>query len=426
MQTTPLHAVLEQDWTSDPVSQYLRIRNDSAVICAPLEIEDYGIQTMVDVSPPKWHLAHTSWFFETFLLTPYLQDYTVFHPDYIRLFNSYYEQVGEFHPRPQRGLLSRPTVAQVYRYRDHVDAAMQRLLEQAAHPQRAAILLRTRIGLNHEQQHQELMLTDIKHILASNPLLPTYRDLPLDEGAETALSWSEYPAGLYETGCSGDGFAYDNEYPRHKVYLDAFRLANRPVSNAEYLAFIEDGGYGAPEFWLAEGWQAVRSGQLSHPLYWQQRDGQWWQMTLGGLRPLQPAAPVCHISYFEADAFASWTGKRLPTEAEWEIAAVAKPVTGNLRDQDYLHPRAATGPGMQQLYGDVWEWTRSAYAPYPGYQVPAGALGEYNGKFMCGQYVLRGGSCVTPADHIRATYRNFFYPADQWQFSGLRLAEDLA
>ncbi len=427
MQTTTLHATPKDDQADDLLRHYQQIRQDSETICAPLEIEDYGIQTMADVSPPKWHLAHTSWFFETFLLTPFLPDYSVFHPDFIRLFNSYYEQVGAFHPRPQRGLLSRPTVADVYRYRKHVDDAMQRLLMQHTLAARQDIALRTRIGIHHEQQHQELMLTDIKHILASNPLLPAYRDdLPQADGEAMPLGWIEFDAGLYEIGYSGDGFAFDNEYPRHKVYLESFRLANRAVNNAEYLAFIEDGGYANPAHWLSEGWRAVKSGQITHPLYWRQQDGQWQQMTLGGMRPLHPAEPVCHISYFEADAYASWAGKRLPTEAEWEVAAAAEPVQGNFRDSDRLHPAPARGTGMQQLYGDVWEWTRSAYAPYPGYRTPAGALGEYNGKFMCGQYVLRGGSCVTPANHIRASYRNFFYPVDQWQFSGLRLAEDMA
>ena len=257
-------------------------------------------------------------------------------------------------------------------------------------------------------------------------MLPAYRDdLTQADGNAMPLSWSEFDAGLYEIGSSGDGFAFDNEYPRHKVYLESYRLANRAVTNAEYLAFIEDGGYANPAHWLSEGWQAVKSRRLNHPLYWRQQDGQWQQMTLGGLRPLHPTEPVCHISYFEADAFASWAGKRLPTEAEWEVAAATAPIQGNFRDSDRLHPAPARDASMQQLYGDVWEWTRSAYTPYPGYRSPAGALGEYNGKFMCGQYVLRGGSCVTPANHIRASYRNFFYPADQWQFSGVRLAEDM-
>ncbi len=426
MQEPLLHARMEEHGDNDPALHYRRIRHDSETICRPLEIEDYGIQSMVDVSPPKWHLAHTSWFFETFLLTPLLEGYREFHPAFAVLFNSYYEQVGAFHPRPQRGLLSRPTVAEVYRYRQHVDDAMQQLLARTDHPQRDAILLRTRIGLHHEQQHQELMLTDIKHILGSNPLYPVYRELPETSASLVPLEWTEYPAGLYEIGAGGDDFAFDNEYPRHQEYVEGFRLANRLVSNAEYLEFMEAGGYQQPEFWLSEGWRAVQQGRLDKPLYWQQVDGEWWQMTLGGLRRLDPAEPVCHVSYFEADAYASWAGKRLPTEAEWEVAAAAEPVEGNLRDTDRLHPGAAQGEGMQQLYGDVWEWTRSAYAAYPGYHVPPGALGEYNGKFMCGQYVLRGGSCVTPSDHIRASYRNFFYPADQWQFSGLRLAEDLA
>ena len=407
------------------VERYQAIRAASEILCNPLEIEDYGIQTMPDVSPPKWHLAHTSWFFETFILKPYLKGYHEFHPDYVRLFNSYYEQVGEYHPRPQRGLLSRPTVKDVLAYRTHVNEAMQQLLAQKEHPAWTDIELRTVIGLNHEQQHQELLLTDIKHIFACNPLRPIYQQLPQSSATTASLQWTEQPGGLVEIGAQGDSFAYDNEYPRHKVYLEPFKLASRPISNAEYLTFIEDSGYQRPELWLSEGWKAIKEGRFTKPLYWEERDGEWWHMTLGGMRKLDPDAPVCHVNYFEADAFANWAGKRLPTEAEWESVASVNPVEGNLRDAGFLQPQANGLDGLQQLFGDVWEWTQSAYNPYPGFHAPKGALGEYNGKFMCGQYVLRGGSCVTPADHIRASYRNFFYPADQWQFSGIRLAEDL-
>lgn len=409
------------------VQQYRAVRQASEDLCAPLEIEDYGVQTMVDVSPPKWHLAHTSWFFETFLLAPLLPGYRHYHPDFVRLFNSYYEQVGDYHPRPMRGLLSRPTVKEVFAYRAHVDQAMLVLLElgettASEHTERL-----TRIGLNHEQQHQELMLTDIKHILGSNPLRPAYRQLVRPVVQAGPLHWQEYEGGLVKIGATGDGFFYDNEAPRHKTWLEPFRLASRPVTNREYLEFINDNGYQRPEFWLSEGWSALRQDRFSQPLYWEQRDGDWYEMTLGGLRPLDMEAPVCHVNYFEADAYAAWAGQRLPTEMEWEHVASEQNVAGNLRDNDWLQPVAAAGTGgMQQLYGDVWEWTRSAYNPYPGFTPPAGALGEYNGKFMCGQYVLRGGSCVTPADHIRASYRNFFYPADQWQFSGIRLAGDLS
>lgn len=415
------------DDTPELTRQYLTVRQASEEICAPLEIEDYGIQTMVDVSPPKWHLAHTSWFFETFLLVPSLPGYREYHPDFVRLFNSYYEQVGEYHPRPRRGLLSRPTVKEVYAYRAHVDEAMLSLLAQCPETERARTEHLIRIGLNHEQQHQELLLTDIKHILGTNPLRPAYRELATPGGRAATLRWHDFEGGLVRIGAEGEGFHYDNEAPRHQVWLEPFRLASRAVTNGEYLAFIEDGGYRRPELWLSEGWVALKQGRFRQPLYWEQHDGQWQEMTLGGLRPLDPEAPVCHVNYFEADAYASWAGHRLPTEMEWEHVASGQPVEGNLRDRDRLQPVATpAADGVQQLFGDVWEWTRSAYAPYPGFAPPDGALGEYNGKFMCGQYVLRGGSCVTPADHIRATYRNFFYPADQWQFSGIRLASDLS
>ena len=408
------------------IEGYNTVRATSETLCEPLEIEDYGIQTMPDVSPPKWHLAHTSWFFETFLLKPYLKDYVEYHPDYVRLFNSYYDQVGEYHPRPQRGFLSRPTVKDVLQYRTHVDNAMQRLLAQNDHANWTDIETRTVIGLNHEQQHQELLLTDIKHIFAANPLRPVYRDLPQSTAEAAPLQWLEHAGGLIEIGADVNGFAYDNECPRHKVYLQPYKLASRPVTTAEYLAFIEDAGYDRPELWLSEGWKAIKEGRFNKPLYWELRDAEWWQMTLSGMRVLNPDAPVCHVNYFEADAYANWAGKRLPTEAEWEAVAADTPIEGNLRDAGYLQPQACKGEGMQQLFGDVWEWTQSAYNPYPGFHAPQGALGEYNGKFMCSQYVLRGGSCVTPENHIRPSYRNFFYPADQWQVSGIRLAEDVS
>jgi ergothioneine biosynthesis protein EgtB len=306
-----------------------------------------------------------------------------------------------------------------------VNAAMLQLLHQTDHSDWTDIAARTVIGLNHEQQHQELLLTDIKHIFASNPLRPQYRELAESSAIAAPLQWIEQPGGLMEIGATGGGFAYDNEFPCHKVYLHPFKLASRLVTNAEYLAFMDDAGYDRPELWLSEGWKAIKEGHFSKPLYWERRDGEWWQMTLGGMCRLDPDAPVCHVNYFEADAYANWAGKRLPTEAEWESVASVNPIEGNLRDAGYLQPIASDTDGLQQLFGDVWEWTQSAYNPYPGFHAPKGALGEYNGKFMCGQYVLRGGSCVTPADHIRASYRNFFYPADQWQFSGIRLAEDL-
>jgi len=404
--------------------QFASIRSDSELLCDPLEIEDYGVQTIVDVSPPKWHLAHTSWFFETFLLVPYLNHYCEFHVDFKRLFNSYYEQVGAYHPRPERGFLSRPKVSEVYAYRKHVDAAMQTLLSQADHAQRDDIVRLTRIGLNHEQQHQELLLTDIKHILGRNPLRPVYKKLPQRQDKAPPLQWQAFAGGLTEIGHDGNGFGYDNEQPRHRVYLEPFNIASRLVTNREYAEFIEDGAYQRAELWLSEGWGAIKAGKFARPMYWERQQDGWGQMTLGGLRALDMEAPVCHVNYYEACAYAEWAGKRLPTESEWETAAASVVPTGNLRDSGYLQPMAAAQSGLQQMFGDVWEWTQTAYAAYPGFHAPEGALGEYNGKFMCGQYVLKGGSCVTPADHIRASYRNFFYPADQWQFSGIRLAEN--
>lgn len=408
---------------ADLIAQHQAVRHLSAALCQPLEIEDYGVQAMADVSPPKWHLAHTTWFFETFLLRPYLEGYAEFHPGYGYLFNSYYEAVGDRHPRPQRGLLSRPTVAEVYQYRAHVDRAMERLLRQADHP---AVAELTTLGLHHEQQHQELLLTDLKYNLALNPLRPAYRQdvAPAKSISPTPLEFVGFPGGLYDLGHQAPGFAFDNESPAHRVYLQDFALANRPVTNGEYLEFIADQGYQTAAHWLAEGWAMVQSEIWQAPLYWQQRDGDWWVFTLGGMKPVNPAEPVCHISYFEADAFAQWRGDRLPTEAEWEVAASGVAIQGNLLAADHLHPQPASGnQKLQQLYGDVWEWTQSAYLPYPGFRPAPGAVGEYNGKFMCNQMVLRGGSCVTPPGHIRPSYRNFFPPSARWQFSGLRLAK---
>jgi len=405
-----------------------RVRADSERICAPLEIEDYGIQTMADVSPPKWHLAHTSWFFETFLLKPYLGGYREFHPLYAHLFNSYYETAGTYHPRPERGLLARPTVEQVYAYRAHIDEHMLRLLTQSEAGDAQAVAYRATLGMHHEQQHQELLLTDIKHIFAYNPLRPAYMPeaLPVSvDASDPPLHFIGVEGGVKQIGSEGAGFAYDNETPCHRVYVDDFRLGSRLITNGEYRAFIEDGGYSQPQWWLSDAWKTVQVQQWQAPLYWEPRDGEWWQMTLRGMSRVDDDAPVCHVSYYEADAFARWAGKRLPTEAEWEIVAAQLPVTGNLRERGALAPqRAQNEQRWQQIYGDVWEWTQSPYAAYPGYRPLEGTLGEYNGKFMSSQMVLRGGSCVTPPDHIRATYRNFFYPGDRWQFSGIRLAED--
>ncbi|MCG6869646.1 MAG: ergothioneine biosynthesis protein EgtB [Gammaproteobacteria bacterium] len=407
---------------------YRRIRQASETLAAPLEIEDYVIQATLEASPPKWHLAHVSWFFETFLLSPFLKGYQVFHPDFRYIFNSYYDQIsGGYFPRPQRGLLSRPTVAEVYRYRQYVDGHMEKLIRTVSDKDWPQVNDRLRIGVNHEQQHQELLLTDIKFNLAFNPLRPAYRsDLPASEPRNVPdTQWMPFDGGQATIGFSGDGFAFDNEVPGHKVTLGDYRLSSRPVTNAGYQEFIEDGGYGNPALWLADGWRIVRTEDWTAPLYWERRDGVWVTMTLGGPRPVAATEPVVHVSYYEADAYATWAGRRLPTEAEWENAAGTVPVKGNFVESGYLHPLPAAGEGeLLQMYGDVWEWTQSAYLPYPGYAPPDGALGEYNGKFMCGQMVMRGGSCATPTDHIRPSYRNFFYPRDRWQFKGFRLAED--
>ncbi|MBV9583860.1 MAG: ergothioneine biosynthesis protein EgtB [Alphaproteobacteria bacterium] len=384
---------------------------------------------MPDVSPTKWHLAHTSWFFETFLLGPLDPAYRAFDPAFAYLFNSYYEAVGPRHPRPQRGLLSRPTADAVAAYRDHVTAAMLRLIETASEAvwQKAAALIE--LGLNHEQQHQELILMDIKHVFSVNPLLPAYQaPRPHAVTREPPQpAWVEFPGGLEEIGHKDPRFAFDNEGPRHKVWLEPFRLAARPVSCGEYLDFIAADGYRRPEFWLSEGWATVQQQGWQAPLYWRCTDREWRVFTLSGERPLDPTEPVVHVSFYEADAFARWAGKRLPTEAEWEVAAREVPIAGNLMDSGHLHPcpDATDAPGLRQMIGDVWEWTASPYVAYPRFRAAAGAVGEYNGKFMSNQMVLRGGAAVTPADHIRITYRNFFPPSARWAFSGLRLAEDL-
>lgn len=406
---------------------YLNVRQQSEALCAPLTREDYVIQTAPEASPAKWHLAHASWFFETFLLKVYLSGYAEFHPRFGYLFNSYYEQIGKFHPRQERGFLSRPGVDDILRYRAYVDEHMLTLLQRAGDDVWPALQQRLEIGLNHEQQHQELLLTDIKLNFSANPLRPAYRDdLPeTSPAAAPPLHWIALPGGIHEIGHQGSGFAYDNEKPRHRVYLNAFRLASRPVTNGEFLAFMQDGGYDNPAFWLSDGWATSRRLHWSSPQYWESQDGTWRHFTLGGMRPLNLEEPVCHVSYYEADAYAAWAGKRLPTEAEWEIAARGLAVAGNLRDSGRLHPAPALpGDGLLQMYGDVWEHTASPYQAYPGFRLTAGAIGEYNGKFMCNQMVLRGGACVTAADHVRASYRNFFYPHDRWQFQGIRLAED--
>jgi ergothioneine biosynthesis protein EgtB len=407
---------------ADLKDRYRRVRQQSLYLCESLQTEDFVAQSMPDVSPTKWHLAHTSWFFENFLLVPHLSGYRQFDERFDYLFNSYYYTVGQMHLRTQRGLLTRPTVAEVCAYREHVDAQMDRLLDGAAGTRLDHLLT---LGLNHEQQHQELMLTDIKHVLSVNPLQPAYRDdLATPAGVAGPLDWHGFPEGVHEIGTGGDsGFCFDNETPRHRIFLRPFALASRPVTNAEYREFIEDGGYRDVAGWLSDGWAWIRREQIDRPLYWSADLES--EFTLGGFRAIDPHAPVSHLSFYEADAYARRAGHRLPTEAEWEIAAAGQEVGGNLADTELLHPApAATDSGLRQMYGDVWEWTASPYASYPGFQPLAGSLGEYNGKFMCNQMVLRGGSCATPADHIRATYRNFFYPESRWQFSGLRLAKD--
>ena len=407
-------------------SRFNRIRAASLAICEPLAIEDYVAQSMPDASPLKWHLAHTSWFFEQFLLKPHLRNYRVFHPDFDYLFNSYYQALGPMHQRPQRGLLTRPTVAEVLQFREHVDEHMHTLLCRQSDAERLDTLLD--LGLNHEQRHQELMLTDLKHLFSCNPLLPAYRPARTQaaNSRNEALQFIAFDGGVGEIGASGGHFCFDNETPQHRALVEPFALADRLVTNAQYLEFIREDGYRRADFWLSDGWSTLTREGWMRPLYWSESlDAEF---TLAGMQPLHPAAPVCHLSYYEADAFARWASARLPTEAEWELAAKGMSVSGNLLGEartSALHPVPAPGnPGLQQMFGDAWEWTASAYAAYPGYRPPAGALGEYNGKFMCSQLVLRGGSCATAMDHIRATYRNFFYPHMRWQFMGVRLARD--
>ena len=411
----------------DAVGCYLTVRAATEALARPLSAEDCCVQSMPDASPAKWHLAHTSWFFETFILERCESDFVAFDAAFRVLFNSYYQGVGRQHPRPQRGLLTRPSLATVLAYRADVDARMLRLLQQDGLPEPIWTLLE--LGLQHEQQHQELLLTDIKHLLWCNPLWPAYRDAPAVADSEAAApsDWQPFEGGLVQTGHAGAGFAFDNELPRHSVFLQPYALATRPVMNAEYLAFMADGGYANPAHWLAEGWDWCRSQQITHPLYWREEEGAWSEFTLWGGQPLAPHQPVVHLSYYEADAYARWAGARLPSEAEWEIVAAHhdRARDGAFSDDQAFHPRpAASGPGLAQMLGDVWEWTASAYAPYPGFRPLEGAFGEYNGKFMVSQLVLRGGSCVTPRDHVRVTYRNFFPPGAQWQFSGIRLARD--
>lgn len=418
------------NWARELSANYSAVRGRSVEICEPLATEDYVIQPMADASPPKWHLAHVTWFFETFILKPFVAGYQSFNADFEFLFNSYYNGVGAQFPRPERGRLSRPTVAEVMAYRQHVDRAMDQLVNSELG---GDLLFRTILGLNHEQQHQELLLTDLKYNLGNNPIYPAYLEnsVSSDVVEVPGLRFEDFEGGIREMGVAqlapGE-FAFDNESPRHQVLIRDFALADRLVTNGEYLTFMEDHGYERPELWLSDAWSRIndRTAGFRKPLYWRNRDGVWHEYALrGGLQPLDMAAPVCHVSGYEADAYARWAGCRLPTEPEWEVAAQSRPQEGNFYEAGTLRPLPAkSDKSLRQMFGDVWEWTSSSYGPYPGFKPFDGQLGEYNGKFMANQLVLRGGSCATSQAHIRPSYRNFFYPADRWQFSGIRLARD--
>jgi ergothioneine biosynthesis protein EgtB len=427
------------------LARFHRVRNFTNSLCSGLEPEDYVVQSMPDVSPTKWHLAHTTWFFETFILKRFLAGYRAEIPQYAYLFNSYYNAAGDMHRRDLRGLISRPTVGETQRYRASIDLHIDQLLSNADEKLAYEIEPLVILGIHHEQQHQELLITDIKHVFAQNPLHPVFRNVALASSQSLGrmpsphVRFIDFEEAIVEIGHDGRGFAYDNESPRHRALVPTFSLAPRPVTNGEYIKFIEDGGYTRPEFWLSFGWMTVNEQRWKAPLYWTKRDGTWWYFTLSGFRPIDESEPVTHVSYFEADAYANWAGRRLPTEFEWERAALECPVEGNFVESELFHPvawhrhpaddngleaHATRDSALHQMFGDVWEWTRSAYSPYPGYRAAPGALGEYNGKFMCNQYVLRGGSCATSRTHIRRTYRNFFQTEKRWQFTGIRLARD--
>ena len=419
-QSFELYESQEEPIGNPLASKYQQVRRTSIEIAQPFSAEDQMLQSMPDASPMKWHLAHTTWFFETFILSADISGYKPFDPRFKHLFNSYYKQLGSHPYRGSRGLMSRPSLDEVHAYRKRVDDAMAKYLERPSSEAAALIEL----GLNHEQQHQELMVTDIKHALWSMPLRPeAAKNLRMSSSAPE-IEWSEFEGGIHSVGHSGDGFAFDNECPRHEVLLQPFQIASRQVTNAEYLEFMQNNGYRRPELWLSDGWDAICAHGWNAPLYWEQKDGEWLEFSFAGMSPVDPGAPVCHVSFYEADAFARWRGARLPREEEWEVAAVkfgaARP--GEFLDGTRLHPQPVSGPG-QHWFGNVWEWTASPYIAYPGFKPEVGVIGEYNGKFMCNQFVLRGGSCATPANHIRATYRNFFPPHVRWQFMGIRLAK---
>ena len=409
------------------VEAYREVRQRTVSLSDGLSAEDMVAQSMTDASPTKWHFGHTTWFFETFLLEALQSGFKPFHPDFRMVFNSYYQQVGPQHPRPIRGLLTRPALDDVLRYRAHVDDAMASLIE-SYEPFNEIVPL-VQLGLNHEEQHQELILTDLLHLFSCNPLRPAWRPFrAVEASAAPELAWLEFDGGIHEIGHDGSEFAFDDEGPRHEILLRPYRLANRLVTSGEWLAFMADGGYQRPEHWLSDGWTTVNEQGWQAPGYWEQRDGTWWSMTLAGMQPVDTEAPVCHVSHYEADAYARWAGARLPSEAEWEVAATGVPTAGNTVGRGVYRPVAPTdtenGGAMLQMFGDVWEFTQTPFAPYPGFRAAQGAVGEYNGKFMSNQIVLRGASCATPDGHSRATYRNFFYPFQRWQFMGLRLADD--
>ncbi len=404
------------------LAHFGNVRETTESLVEPLTIEDCVVQSSVECSPVKWQLAHTTWFFETFLLVPHVAGYKEYHPKFGYLFNSYYNAVGDRTPRTARGLMSRPTLAEVIQYRAHVNDAMKHLIERGDESLQSLIEL----GINHEQQHQELIITDVKTVLAMNPLLPMYQSREIGNSGILPLTWSAFGEGVVEIGAEGSGFYFDNEGPRHRVFLQKFALADRLITNAEYKQFIADGGYVTSALWLSDGWARLLAESWQAPKYWEMHEGDWWNMTLQGFRPVEDSEPVTHISQYEADAFATWCGARLPTEFEWEIAARDIPAVGNFLDTRTFHPIPLKhAEPLAQMFGDVWEWTRSAYLPYPGFKPAPGAIGEYNGKFMSNQMVLRGGSCATPGDHIRSTYRNFFPAESRWQFSGIRVAKDV-